>query len=70
MRTEQAATLGQLRELTFDMPDDTPIAVVIRKTNDPDYFYETVLAEDSPHVDLNGRPVVVFTAPEPRDIGE
>ncbi len=65
--TPQFATLGQLRELTSDLPDDTPIAVVTRKAYDPDYFYETVLTESDPHVDLTGAPVVVLTAPEPRD---
>lgn len=66
---DHAATLGQLRELTVDLPDDTPIAVVTRKAHDPDYFYETVLAEAEPHVDLLGN-VVVITAPEPRDFGD
>ena len=65
--TVRCATLGQLRELTADLPDETPIAVVTRKAHDPDYFYEAVLAEDEPHVDLTGGPVVVLTAPEPRD---
>lgn len=62
------ATLGQLRELTFDLPDDTPIAVTIRKAHDPDHFYETVICEAEPSVDLIGG-VVELTAPEPRDIG-
>lgn len=61
------ATLGQLRELTFDLPDDTPIAVVIRKAHDPDFFYEEVMCEAEPSVDLTNR-VVVLTAPEPRDV--
>lgn len=60
------ASLGQLRELTVDLPDDTPIAVVTRKAHDPDRFYETVLAEEGPHVDLTDG-VVILTAPEPRD---
>ncbi len=63
--TELAATLGELRELTADLPDDTPIAVAIRKAHDPDRFYETVLAESDPSVDMTGRPVVILTAPEP-----
>jgi hypothetical protein len=62
-----AATLGQLRELTSDLPDDTPIAVVIRKAHDPDHFYETVVCEAEPSVNLTGRIVIELTAPEPRD---
>lgn len=62
-------TLGQLRELTDDLPDDTPIAVVTRKAHDPDYFYEVVLIESDPHVDMTGAAVVILTAPEPGDIG-
>ena len=63
-----AATLGQLRELTADLSDDTPLVVDIRKAHDPDRFYETVVCEADPSVDLtNG--VVTLTAPEPRDFG-
>jgi hypothetical protein len=62
-------TLGQLRELTDDLPDDTPIQVSIRKAHDPDRFYEPVLVEEFPSVDLTGRPIVCFDAPEPRDFG-
>jgi len=65
-----AATLGQLRELTDDLPDDTPIAVVIRKAHDPDHFYETVVCEEGPSVDMTFTPVVVLHAPEPRDFDE
>lgn len=60
-------TLGQLRELTYDMPDVTPIAVVTRKAHDSDYFYEPVFAESGPHIDLNGAPQIILTAPEPDD---
>lgn len=67
MSDETHATLGQLRELTSDLPDSTPIEVVIRKAHDPDRFYEYVRCEAEPHVDLTGG-VVVLTAPEPRDI--
>lgn len=62
-------TLGEIRELTDDMPDDTPVAIVMRKAHDPDHFYETVLAEDCPMVNLDGRPTLVLTSPEPRDVG-
>lgn len=60
-------TLGSLRELTEDLPDDTPIVVVIRKAHDPDYFYEAVRAENNSHVDLTVNPQVIITAPEPID---
>ncbi len=63
----RGATLGQLRELTEDLPDDTPIVVVIRKAHDPDYFYEPVLAEEDPHVDMTFAPQVIITVPEPVD---
>lgn len=65
--TLHSATLGQLRELTEDLPDDTPIVVVIRKAHDPDYFYEAVLAEEDPHVNLTHGAQVIITAPEPMD---
>lgn len=64
------ATLGQLRELTDDLPDETPIAVVTRKAHDPDRFYDPVFCEAEPSVDLTGAPQVILTAPEPRFIGE
>lgn len=65
---DRHGTLGELRELTFDLPDDTLIEVSIRKAHDPDHFYEPVLVEDC--ISVRGRPskqVVCFDAPEPRD---
>lgn len=62
------ATIGQLRELTEDLPDDTPIVVVIRKAHDADYFYGPVFAEADPHLDLVNREIVI-TAPEGLDFG-
>lgn len=54
-------TLGDLRELTADLPDDTLIQVSVRKAHDPDHFYESVLAEDCisvTNVHWTGRPVI------------
>lgn len=61
-------TLGELRELTADLPDDTPIQVSIRKAHDTDHFYEPVLVEDCISVNLTGKPIVCLDIPEPTDL--
>lgn len=60
-------TLGALRELTYDLPDSTPIVVVMRKRHDPDRFYEAVRV-DFESVALTFSPVVVLEVPEPEDL--
>jgi hypothetical protein len=61
-------TLGALRELTADLPDDTRIEVYIRMDDDPDHFYGPEWVEAGSSVDLISEPpTLTLHIWEPRD---
>lgn len=62
----QVETLGSLRELTADLPDETRISVVVRMADDPDHFHPEQAVEPGSLVDMHTNPpTLLLTIPEP-----